>query len=277
MPKYHTLIDHLGIPDNPGKQLQISPNAQESLEDSVHPILIKSINLHIFHQVMEKISVFLNIRSLILLLPVIIGTSAIADNKDSAIGNASEQFAMSKTIVLNGHAYEILQDTSTIEFRVDSPFGEIWGNFQDFHGGFDIFGNDTSDKSAEFIINVDSLDTDTVIMNSMLKSEMFFDVENFPSMHFVGEHFEWFNESQAVLKGYMTIQNTTQPVAFYVRLVNTYVSSKHPDQIFIEASTTIKRSEFGMHTMLSTVSDKVNLFMSVVAQKKEAAIYVANE
>jgi polyisoprenoid-binding protein YceI len=44
------------------------------------------------------------------------------------------------------------------------------------------------------------------------------------------------------------------------------------DQITVKATTTIKRSEFGIHSMLPAVSDNVNLFMSIDAVKKAAVV-----
>ena len=76
----------------------------------------------------------------------------------------------------------------------------------------------------------------------------------------------------AVLKGYMTIKNVTRQVAFYVELVDANVENRYSERITVKTTTTIRRSEFGMHTLLPAVSDNVNLFMSIDALKKGTAI-----
>ena len=106
----------------------------------------------------------------------------------------------------------------------------------------------------------------------LLKSEDFFDVENFPSMRFVGSSFEWYHDKRAVLKGYMTIKNVTRQVAFYIELVDVDANNKFSDRLTVTASTTIKRSEFGIDTLLPAVSDNVNLYMSIDAIRKDASI-----
>lgn len=178
-------------------------------------------------------------------------------------------------IVNNGHSYEIQKNTSKIEFRVDSPVGEVRASFPDFKGNFAILNGGVHNNSAVVDINADSLDTEVGFIGMMLKGESFFDVENFPSIRFVGSSFEWYSETHAVLKGEMTIQNVTRQVAFYVELVDADVENKYSERITVKATTTIRRSEFGLYTLLSVVSDDVNLSMSIDAIKQESAVLVS--
>ncbi len=168
------------------------------------------------------------------------------------------------------HIYEIQQNTSTLKFRVDSSVGAVWGRFRDFKGSFFMLNMAAFDKTAAIEINAESLDTNTGFIRAMLKSESFFDVEKFPSIHFTGSSIEWYGKTHAVMKGEMTIQKTTLPVAFYVELVKADGEAESSDRITVNISTTIKRSEFGLYSLLSIVSDNVNIFMSVDALKKDA-------
>ncbi len=196
-----------------------------------------------------------------------------ADNESSERIEKQESIAQNMDLLLNEYFYEIQPQTSTMAFRVDSPIGEVWASFEDFEGCFAIMLNSVvHDDPASININTESLDTDGVFIETMLRGESFFDVENFPSMRFTGSSFEWFNDSHAVLKGYMTIKNVTRQVAFYVELVNANVENKYSERITVKASTTIRRSEFGIYTLLPAVSDNVNLFMSIDALKKDTTI-----
>jgi len=168
------------------------------------------------------------------------------------------------------HIYEIQQDTSTLKFRVDSPVGDVWGRFHDFRGSFFMLNVGAHNKTAAIEINAESLDTKTGFIRAMLKSESFFDVEKFPSIHFAGSSIEWYSKTHAVMKGEMTIQETTLPVAFYVEIVKADGEAESSGRITVNVSTTIKRSEFGLYTLLPIVGDNVNIFMSVDALKKEA-------
>ena len=220
------------------------------------------------------------IKKLLAVLIIIICGAANADlaaiayvDYEGVINDVEQGHVMaSMDVTLNENIYEIQQETSKMEFRVDSPIGDIWASFQDFEGRFSIMNSGVNGDLASIDINTGSLDADGGLIGMMLKSESFFDVENFPSMHFVGSSFEWYNDMHAVLKGYMTIKNVTRQVAFYVELVDANVENEYSDRITVKATTTIRRSEFGIHSLLPAVSDDVNLFMSIDALKKNTSI-----
>jgi len=194
-----------------------------------------------------------------------INTNAKNNNKyDDTITNS--------TLVLQDHIYEIQQNTSTIKFRVDSPVGDVWGSFNDFKGNFTMLNNGEDNQSATVDVNTQSLHADSFLIKAMLKSEIFFDVEKFPSMHFVGGSFEWFNDKNAVLKGYLTINNVTRPIAFYVELVKLNIADPYSNRITVKAETTIRRTEFGIDSMLPAISDNVNLFMNIEALRKNTTV-----
>ena len=222
---------------------------------------------------------FNRIRSLLAVLITMISGAANADPAASmsadftaAMINIEQGAAMySISHALNENYYEIEPQSSRMEFRVDSPVGDVWASFQDFEGSFLMLNSGIHDALASININADSLDTSAGLIGMMLKSERFFDVENFPSMSFIGSSFEWYGDRRAVLKGYMTIKDVTRQVAFYVELVNA-AEQGYSDRIIVKASTTIKRSEFGIKGLLPVVSDNVNLFMSIEARKKVTSV-----
>ena len=174
--------------------------------------------------------------------------------------------------ILNENLYEIQQETSNVAFQVDSPVGPVWARFQNFEGSFTMLNSGAYNDPSSIVINAKSMDADSDFIKALLKSESFFDTENFPSMRFVGSSFEWLTEKKAVLKGYMTIKNVTRQVAFYVELIGVNTEHRFSDRITVTASTTIRRSEFGINTLLPTISDDINLFMSIDALKKNAAL-----
>ena len=200
--------------------------------------------------------------------------TAIASTDHENIKHSAEQNPVITRMgeALNENMYEIQQGTSKMGFRVDSPIGDVWASFQDFDGRFLMLNSANHQSLASIDINAESLDTDGGLIAMMLKSESFFDVENFPSMRFVGSSFEWYSDRRAVLKGHMTIKNVTRQVAFYVELVDAEAENEFSDRITVKATTTIKRSEFGIHTLLPAVSDDVNLFMCIDALKKRTSL-----
>ena len=214
-----------------------------------------------------------------LLLLVTIASSAVVNAEPVTVKKAASKEAgkhgrkaTNMKMALQEYLYEIQQNTSKIEFRVDSPVGEVRASFQDFKGRFTMLDSDMHDEPAVVDINADSLNTEAGFIGMLLKSESFFDVENFPSMRFVGSSFEWFSETRAVLKGEMTIHDVTRPVAFYVELLDADADNKYSERITVKATTTIKRSKFGIYTLLPVVSDDVNLYLSIDAVKQDVMV-----
>ena len=198
----------------------------------------------------------------LLLMVMHFGVVYAADENNSFVEDR-ESKVTTMTMKLNEYLYEIQPDTSKIEFRVDSPVGDVWVSFDDFNGRFAMLKNGVQDDPAIVDINADSLDTSAGFIGMLLRSESFFDVENFPSMRFVGSSMEWYSDTQAVLKGKMTVQNVTRPVAFYVELVEKAVDDGGSERISVRASTTIRRSAFGIYTLLPIVGDDVNLYLNI--------------
>ena len=201
------------------------------------------------------------------------------DNEQSLL-SAAMSAVLANNIQSNeqylGGLYEIQQDRSSVSFHVDSPVGEIWVDFDDFSGRFVMPRRNLNTRHAVVDINADSLKSETGFVGVLLKSESFFDVENFPSIRFVGSNLEWYSDDRAVLKGVMTIQDATRPVAFYIELEDAGIDGADDGRISVTASTTIKRSAFGIYTLLPLVSDNVDLYVRIEAKRIDAELDTAN-
>ena len=90
---------------------------------------------------------FIKIRAL-LLLTIVANTAVNADSQNTQLSTKDEHNVTNMALLLKEHLYEIQQDTSTLEFRVDSPVGEVWGSFQDFEGSFIMANNGAHNQSA---------------------------------------------------------------------------------------------------------------------------------
>ena len=187
----------------------------------------------------------------------------------SAQDKEQEKTVDNKEVVSNKNHYEIQPRNSKIEFRVNSEIGEISAGFQDFEGSFEMMKTGANNGPAAVSVNVDSLYTKTDFIGLMLKSESFFEVNKFPAITFVGSSFEWINDKHAILIGSMTIKNVTRKVAFYVELIEP--ENKSSDRVFIKATANIRRSEFGLVSLDSVVSDNVSIYVDVDALQVASA------
>jgi len=175
----------------------------------------------------------------------------------------------------DGYLYRIKPESSKMGFCVDSTVGRVHGKFEKFNGGIALEG---STNQTMVKVDLDSLETDGVFFESIIKGESFFDVDHHPELLFVSSGFEWISPTRGVLKGQLTLRGTTREVAFYVQI--TELKDRKDATIQVKATTTVNRSEFGMKSLPSMVNDKVNLCMSVEALRYEAdnpEMLVSNE
>jgi polyisoprenoid-binding protein YceI len=167
-----------------------------------------------------------------------------------------------------GHLFRIQQESSQMGFCVDSKLSRIEGIFRDFKGGMALDPGENGTGQTMVLIQADSLDTEGEMVERMIKSESFFDVEHYPEVLFVSNGFKWTGPDTAVLKGHLTLRGITKPVVFNVTLT---ALDDHPvkdaQKILVKATTTINRADFGMEKLASLVNSEVQLCMSVEALK----------
>jgi polyisoprenoid-binding protein YceI len=171
----------------------------------------------------------------------------------------------------DGHLYRIQKATSQVGFCVDSQFTKVAGTFREFQGGLALGTQDGSNGQTMVVVNTASLETDHAVIESVIKGERFFDVENYPEILFVSTGFEWTGAQSARLTGDLTLHGVTRPVVFEVELTNiTGDLAGRTDMVLFKATTSFQRSDFGMDTLSSLVSDTVRLCLSVEAVKYQA-------
>ena len=195
-------------------------------------------------------------------------TNSVKDSyQDSSLGDVDA--------ALKRYAYKIELENSSIQFHVKSTIGDVWVTFNDFEGDFSLVDkSDDSENSsvASIEVNAENMDTRRGMVRMLLKSSGFLDVGNFPSFRFTGSSLEWFSDTQAILKGELTIRDVTRKVNFYVELVGSSIDAIDSGPVDLKAMATIKRSDFGITTMLPVVADQVDLFININASRNAASM-----
>jgi polyisoprenoid-binding protein YceI len=114
-------------------------------------------------------------------------------------------------------------------------------------------------KLADIVTGIPDLD-------KHLKGKLFFNVEQFPTATFVSDKVEVQNQQLTKVHGQLTVHGVTKPVTLDVKLNQ---QGKNPitdkDAIGFSASTKLKRSDFGMTTMLPGIGDEVDISINVEA------------
>lgn len=108
-------------------------------------------------------------------------------------------------------------------------------------------------KIADIVTGLPDLD-------KHLKGKLFFDNDKFPTATFVSDKVDVESENTAKVHGMLTIHGETKPVTLDVTLNKVGVSPiSNKNTVGFTASTMIKRSDFGIKTLLPELGDEVTI------------------
>jgi polyisoprenoid-binding protein YceI len=136
------------------------------------------------------------------------------------------------------------------------------------HGRFGrVRGTVTLDRIHASVVADAQIDVNAITMRNRsyedwVRSDEFFAVRQYPQIHFVSNAFPIERlRSGGEITGTLSLRGIDRPVTMQIE------SSDCPDAIAsdcpVEASGTIRRSEFGMKSRRGTLSDKVDLQFSI--------------
>lgn len=147
-------------------------------------------------------------------------------------------------------------------------FSNQMGKFFDISGEI-MFDSKNIDKSSVNVtINLNSLVTGSQKFDDHLKSQDFLDVKKFPNAKFVSKKITSVGKDMAKVEGELTLHGVTKPVNLDAKINKVGVSSiSQKETIGFSATTTIKRSQFGINYAIPNVSDEVSLIIEVEANK----------
>lgn len=127
--------------------------------------------------------------------------------------------------------------------------------------GFVILDKEQPQNSkVEATIDVASISTGLPELDEHLKSPLFFDTKKYPTATFVSNKIDVLSRTSAKVQGLLTLHGVSKPVILMVTL-NKVGKNPLTNKISVgfSAKTDIKRSDFGMNTLLPDVGDNVSL------------------
>jgi len=118
------------------------------------------------------------------------------------------------------------------------------------------------------IIKINEIVTGIPELDKHLKKPLFFDVEKFPTATFVSDKIDVTGKKTAKVHGILTIHGVSKPVILNVTL-NKIGENPITNKMSagFSATTTIKRSDFGINTFLPGLGDEVKIEIEAEAHK----------
>ncbi|MGH8460200.1 MAG: YceI family protein [Stenotrophobium sp.] len=123
--------------------------------------------------------------------------------------------------------------------------------------------------SADVSIAVNSVSTGVPALDEHLQGADFFDAAKYPTITFKSHDFKFDGDKLVAVTGDLSIHGVTRPVTLDV---TNFACHPHPmtkkPACGVDASATIKRSEFGVGAYVPAVSDEVKLTLEVEAMQQ---------
>lgn len=151
---------------------------------------------------------------------------------DAKVGDVEEELEGSGTKF-------IFEDSSTIGFTGSKVTGSHDGGFKEFDGHF-FLGEDETPTAGEFIIQMNSLWSDSEKLTGHLKNEDFFEVETYPTSTFKLTKAAKTGEGTYDISGNLTLHGVEKNLTFPV------TASRDGDTASFKAEFDINRKDFGI-------------------------------
>lgn len=160
--------------------------------------------------------------------------------------------------------------TSVIWKAEHMGFSYPHGIFSNIEGTLVLDEADLSKSTIDATIPVSKIATGIPKFDEHLKSKDFFNTEKFPTAKFVSTKVEKTGDKTAKVTGDLTLLGVTKPVTLDVTLNK---QGEHPmmkkKAVGFSATTTIKRSDFGLSYGIPNVADEIPLLIEAEAQIAE--------
>jgi polyisoprenoid-binding protein YceI len=180
---------------------------------------------------------------------------------------STSAFAAAETYTIDGGHTQTLFTWN--HFGYSNPSA----NFDRIDGTISYDPADISKSSVDVTIAIDSINTHVPKLDTHMKSPDMFDAAKFPTATFKSTRVEkGSTDGTFKVTGDLTIHGVTKPVVLDAKLNR---AGDHPMKkiptIGFDASTTIKRSDYGIDFMVPSVSDEIHIRITTEAALPKVA------
>jgi len=142
-------------------------------------------------------------------------------------------------------------------------FSNWYGDFAGASGRLRLDPNNIAASRLEITIPVASVSTTNAVLDGELKSAQWFDAAQFPMIRFVATKVVPTSADRAAITGDLTFHGVTLPVVLAARFNGAGINPiSKTYTVGFDATTTLKRSDFGVGTYLPLIGDEVTLRIS---------------
>lgn len=164
-------------------------------------------------------------------------------------------------------SYQIDPAHTSVSFSVmHLGSSELAGRFNTTEGSFTLAPKGNSNLKVS--IKTASVDTNHQKRDDHLRSPDFFNAKQFPEIKFTSSSFQFKNGVPESISGTLSLHGKSRPVILAVETVGAGKDPWGGYRAGYNATTVIKRSEFGMDFMPGGVGDDISITLNIEAIKQ---------
>jgi polyisoprenoid-binding protein YceI len=166
-------------------------------------------------------------------------------------------------------------DHSTVGFSVRHLFTNVKGQFNTFEGTIEFDQKSLASSKVNAVIQTASIDTNVEARDKDLRSDRFFDAEQFPTLEFTTTSVAAVSETRFKVKGFLTMHGVRKEVVLDAEFLGRGNDPWGNLRYGFHASTVVDRKDFGMqwNEVLETggvlVGDEVTINLDMEAVPAE--------
>jgi len=157
--------------------------------------------------------------------------------------------------------YKPVDEGSSLKFKIENLGFDVPGSFTGFSGSINFDPQNPGSGSFDVTIDAATVNTDNSLRDSHLKGDSYFDVKNYPHIHFISRKVGQANKDGSyTLIGQLIIKGKTKDVSFPFTVIQL------KDGMLFKGSFKINRKDFGIGGT-STISNELEVSLNVLAKK----------
>lgn len=164
--------------------------------------------------------------------------------------------------------YKIDPVHSSIGFTIRHFFSPVPGAFTKFSGTIKVDRENLENNSVEATIDIPSIDTRIQKRDDDLRSANFFDAEKFPTATFKSKSWKKTGDDTFDVTGDLTLRGVTKEVVLKVKSLGFGPGMQGKEISGWEATTTLKREDFGITKYPQMLGHDVPITISIEADKE---------
>ena len=175
--------------------------------------------------------------------------------------------------------YPINRGHSYVGFEIEyMGYAKVRGRFAAFNGSFRYTEEDVTKTSVSVSIEVASIDTDHDFRDNDLRSDNWFNAEQFPNIIFVSTK-TMETEDGLIVEGKLTIKDVTKEIQIPMKCSGLLKDVRADDQVIFNGTIVLNRKDYGVQgdnwsrikEGITAVASEVKIELSILGKRVQKA------